>query len=339
MKKNTLDFNGLNYLQSSSCIPGVIDYFAEDARLLRQIIRKMEDVLDTHGFDQLFFGMLGKHDIFVRNLDSLGSRFMENLIYSNVNGETNVVVLPEGTMKTYDFICINKMKQARIFYSTMFARNEPLEDVDIGKTRNFWQIGFEIFNYPLCESSVEVVEIANEMIQAVGLTGVVFRLTDKRLIKGYIARYEQREQDIVQSVMDLANDDPIKFQTLYRQAGGLNKMVEKEVCSFMALVAKTDLTIDDLKSYSYGNAFFLEGLNNLSEIINALKDVKWQLVPFMAKSWDAGWGFMFDGRYPGYDAAICGGDDFYHNKYLSKCSKLGVGIGVTRIFDILKKNY
>jgi len=339
MTKNILDFRwrGLSYSLSSSCVPGVIEYFGEDARLLRQTVRKMEDVLDSHGFDQLFFGTLVNHDIFAKNLNFLGTRFMENLVYSKMNGEDNVVVLPEGTIKTYDFIRTNRLEQARIFYSSMFTRNEPVEDVRNGKTRNFWQIGLEVFNHPLFESSVEVIQIANEMMQAVGLKDVVIRLTDKRLIKGYIARYTEEEQAIVKTVMDKANDDPTRFQQLYRQAGGADDTVEKEVSAFIALIANSNLTISDLEGYANGNDLFLKGLRSLEEISGSLKGVRFQLLPFMAKSWDACWALMFDGRYPGYDAAICGGGNLSYNRYRPECPKSGVGVGVTRILDILKE--
>ncbi|MBU1111142.1 MAG: hypothetical protein KJ896_00035, partial [Nanoarchaeota archaeon] len=140
----------MSYLQTEegTClVPGVLEHFGEEARLLRKIIRSMEDVLDQRGFDQLDFGLLTKDQLYVRNLEFLGERFMDNLSYVELNGEErDITILPEGTMRVYDYISRNNIDRAKIFYSSQFVRNEDPSEVSKGKTRNFWQIGFEIFN-------------------------------------------------------------------------------------------------------------------------------------------------------------------------------------------------
>jgi len=51
----------------------------------------------------------------------------------------------------------NNLKQGRIYYSQEFARNEEAASVQNGKTRSFWQTGFEIFGSPWLESSLEAI--------------------------------------------------------------------------------------------------------------------------------------------------------------------------------------
>lgn len=230
------------------------------------------------------------------------------------------------------------MEHAKIFYSSLFTRNEPPDDVNTRKTRNFWQIGFEIFNYPLFESSIEVIHTANEILNSAGLQNHIFRISDKRLFMGFTEQYEPDEQALIYSIMNSADDDINLFRNLYKQAGGKNTKIVKEIGDFIALMSRPNPSIKDLARHKNCSALYKAGLENLEAIIEALPEIKFQVLPFMAKSWDACCPLLFDARHPSLNAAICGGGNLQYNSYKPDAPKSGVGIGVTRIFEILKNS-
>ena len=326
-------------------IPGVLSYFGKDAKEFRSIVRGMEDVLEENGFDQFWIGGLVSKDIFLQNLDFLGERFEENLVKVDVNGDDKSILPPEGTMIAYNLIKKLELDKAKIFYSSNFTRNEDPKEVEMGKTRNFHQTGFEIFNYPEEEASIEAIKTTAEAILSTGLDGFVIRLSDKRMINGLLNNAMNQDRENVLSIMDKADDDPQKLRELYKENGGNNESFISKIANFLEL-ANGDLQAEELEKFTKNSPLFQEGLLNVKNIYNFFQeneDVKngkfsLKVLPFMAKSWDACPKLLLDARYPGYDAAIAGGGNLYYPGYKVDLPKSGAGIGVTRIYDILKKN-
>jgi len=322
-------------------ILGVIHYFGPEAREFRRVIRSMEDCLDQRGYSEYRIGGVVPAQVFLQNLDFLGERFSENLVYAKVNGEPDAILPPEGTMLTYNFIRRNEMERAKVFYSSNFTRNENAEAVARGKTRNFHQIGLEIFNYPTNDAALEAIRAPVAMIQAAGLQDSIVRIADKRLIRGFMSRYPAEDQVILQSVMDKADDDSDRLIALYEEKGGKSDQVKQEMAEFIRLVQRPSLTIQELASYANGSELYEQGLADLHTLEEhltrgQLMDVR--LLPFMAKSWDACDSMMFDIRYPGYDSAIAGGGILTYPGYKPDSTKAGCGVGVTRVFEILRSS-
>ncbi len=325
-------------------VPGVLTYFGQEEREFRTIIRGMEDVLDDAGFDGFNFGGLVSEDVFIQNLDFLGERFRENLVDTDVSGEKGVILPPEGTMLTYNYIKQNNLDDAKIFYSSNFTRDESPEEVAEGKTRNFHQIGFEIFNHPEDESSIEAIEITVDMILSTGLKGFDIRVSDKRMINGLISSIPVKDSNIILEVMDKADDNPSKLIELYKENGGTDVSSIKSIVEFLLLGNKENVSLEELQKFAGNSEIFNKGFENISSILENFKEeineglFNIKVLPFMAKSWDACPKLLFDARYPGYNGAIAGGGNLHYPGYKANLPKSGAGIGVTRIYDILKKN-
>ncbi len=322
-------------------ILGVRDYFGVEAREFRRVIRAIEDCLDQRGFSEYRIGGLVPAKVFLDNISNLGERFRHNLVHAAVSGEEGVIIPPEGTMMTYNYIRRNKLEKAKVFYSSNFTRDEDPNDVESGKTRNFHQIGFEIFNYPRGEAALEAIRAALAMIQAAGLQDSIVRMTDKRLILGFMSRYTDEDQNILRDIMDEADDDPDKLIELYSSKGGKSEMVKSEIAEFIRLNQNPDLSIQELEAYAYNSETYKQGIDDLQSIEKhltrgQLMDVR--LLPFMAKSWDCCDSMMFDIRHPGSNEAIAGGGILDYPDYKPDCAKAGCGVGVTRLFEILRNS-
>lgn len=139
-------------------ISGIREWSGAAARRFRACRNAVEEVFESSGFQFFYSGMFCAEDLYIRHLDVLGSDFLDNLIHLNLqdNGR-RLVAVPEGTFRVYDYAIRNNLKQGRIYYSQEFARNEEAASVQNGKTRSFWQTGFEIFGSPWLESSLEAI--------------------------------------------------------------------------------------------------------------------------------------------------------------------------------------
>ncbi|MBT3405275.1 hypothetical protein HN832_04845 [archaeon] len=314
-------------------VPGVLELYGSDARKFRGLIRSVEDTFDGMGFDQISPGLLGQDRIFKENLDFLGERFLDNLVYVGLKKEEGVVILPEGTMRTYDFIKRNELEQARIFYCQQFVRNEDPREVAEGKTRNFWQAGCEIFGYDWLNSSVDVMTTAYSIMESAGLPDAVVRFTDKRLLYGLINSFPIAEQEKIRKNIENADDDSTKFLELCTSVQDGEREHVSAIASFLDL-AKTDLSLDSLKDIST-NEVYQEGIQDLVRLSRALpSNVNQQVLPFMAKSWDACDKLLFDVRVGDYSGALAGGGNLTYNHYMPEKIKSGMGVGVTRLFEV-----
>lgn len=319
-------------------VPGIDEYYGDEAKKYKKIIRSMEDILDEYGYKQLITDILTKDTIYKENLNFLGERFLDNLVYVDLNWEDkDIVVLPEGTMKVYDYIKWNNLEKAKIYYSEPYLRNEEYEDVIKWKTRWFRQIWFEIFNYPKFDSTIEAIKLSHDLLKSAWLKKHYIRITDKRLFKWLVYRYDEKDINIIKAIIDKADDDPLKFRELYKSKWWVNKNVENEIADFLSLLYKDKLSINDLKNITQESITYNSWIDNLKAITDEVSDkIKITLLPFLAKSWDACDEVMFDARHPKYESAICWWWNLTYDNYNPEAPKSGAGIGVTRVFDLVK---
>ncbi|MBU1111648.1 MAG: ATP phosphoribosyltransferase regulatory subunit, partial [Nanoarchaeota archaeon] len=207
-----------------------------------------------------------------------------------------------------------------------------------GKTRKFWQIGFEILNYSELESSLEAIRTANELIRSSGLDTATIRIADKRLLKGLIGKFSPEEQKIIKKIIDKSDDSPEKFVKLYSDNGGTDPSVSSEVGDFLSLIHEDELTIGSLRKHASGSETYQQGVENLGRLYEQLqREMQIKILPFMSKSWDACDKMMFDVRDKSFDGALCGGGNLTYQNYRPDAFKSGAGIGVTRVNEILKR--
>jgi len=171
--------------------------------------------LVERNYEYIFLGPLCQRSLYSKNERELGSRFLENIVpvdFPAIPGE-KLILTPEGTYGTTRQFLISGKTRGKFFYSEEFVRNEPMDEVENGKTRAFWQIGFEIFGFEGEEAKDETVATIAEVMKAVGMEATLL-ISDKRILQGATENLTQDMEEITRILECISNGQPIAYSDI-----------------------------------------------------------------------------------------------------------------------------
>jgi histidyl-tRNA synthetase len=119
-------------------------------------------------------------------------------------GDREVVLRPEGTISAARLV-VNKMRNEPLpikvsYVANMFRYDEPQK----GRYREFTHIGFEHFGSKSVISDIEILNIAIEAINKVGVETFNIKLGDEAILRNILNKIniETDEQDLMLSMLD-----------------------------------------------------------------------------------------------------------------------------------------
>lgn len=332
----------LNTIRQRMFIQGTREWFGENAKTFLQLRNIIEATLLERGFNYFCGGLVSKRTLYESNVDSLGKKFLENLINLQIDGkEEGLILAPEYTFRVYDFLTRNNMLcEGKVFYSQEFIRNEPADDIKHGKTFSFWQTGFEILGKEAMESSILALDTLAECLEQTCIKNIYFRLSDKRILQGVLSNYSLEERRDIYSLIDICNEDAAIFYDKFTESGG-DKVTGRSISDLLELGSNENLSISDLRQ-AVNNNESMQGVDFLEKVAERYSEtgrgIKACLIPFMPKSWDACDSLLFDARIAGYPYAVSGGGNLFTNNAAKDIMKSGAGIGVTRLAEYIISN-
>lgn len=324
-------------------IPGVKEWFGNDALIFWNIRNSIESKLFSLGFNFYYGGLVSKKNLYENSVESLGDSFLNNLVNFQLqkDKDSNLIIAPEATIRVYDFLERQKdIKDSdKIFYSQEFMRNENQKDINSGKTFSFWQTGYEIYGNNKKECSLSAIETTSICLDILKIEDLYLRISDKRILEGMLLSYSLNERRQIYNLIDLCDEKSNLFYTNFIKNGG-EKEIANKIADLLSLSDKNYLlTFNDLRDCTK-NEYSINGINELEDLIKNIThkiNHKIKLIPFMPKSWDACDSLLFDARIDNYKYALAGGGNL--STTLKKgLYKSGAGIGVTRLTEYIIKS-
>ena len=154
-------------------IRGMRDVLPEEARRWRLVEERIVSVLDGFAYEELRLPLLEMTELFARSVGA-ATDIVEKEMYSLTDRDGSSISLrPEGTAS-----CARAMIESgllrnqsnRVFYrGPMFRHERP----QMGRFRQFHQIGVEAFGPPGPDVDAELIQIGAEIWQALGLDGEI----------------------------------------------------------------------------------------------------------------------------------------------------------------------
>jgi len=311
----------------------------KEASVFRKTKGLIEGVLKRRGFEYLFIGPLTMRSLYARNVNELGERFMRNLVPISFPGyKEDLILTPEGTYPTVKFFADSGRKDAKIFYSEEFVRAEPFSEVLNGKTRAFWQIGFEIIGKSEPESRMELVGVLTEVMDVLEIPSVL-RISDRRILQGLLDGIDVEKKELILRNLDLLQDDPESFRIDMKGipvAGILADVLEISELPF------SNMVVEGRKVLS-GYPLSMKGLEVLERLFESLEPGE-LVVPsaslVIPKGFDAYTATIVEvlGRDSSIGALAGGGEySALKSEFEDVPTMAGAGIGLSRITTILER--
>ena len=153
-------------------VRGMNDILPEDIHYWQTLESTAEQVFASHGFEQIRIPLLEKTDVFKRAIGAATDVVAKEMYsFDDRNGES-LSLRPEGTAGVVRAALQNGLLYGpvrRLWYSgPMFRYERPQK----GRSRQFHQIGAELFGATGADADVEILALGTCLWRSLGLTGL-----------------------------------------------------------------------------------------------------------------------------------------------------------------------
>ena len=183
-------------------VRGMRDFLPEDKAKLDHVISVVRNLFGKYGYDEVSMPI-------VENFELLAMKAGEDIrkrmyVFEDKGGRT-VALRPEMTPSVARLFIGSLMKAVpkpvKLGYiGQCFRYDEP----QMGRYREFWQGGFEIFGSPHPEADAEILAIAHDMMTSLGFEEFQLRLGHVGIIRSILKQegIEEEYQDRIMGMID-----------------------------------------------------------------------------------------------------------------------------------------
>ncbi|MXX28362.1 MAG: histidine--tRNA ligase [Gammaproteobacteria bacterium] len=145
------------------------DVLPDETRRWRAVEEQIVDILDGFAYEELRLPLLEMTELFARSVGA-STDIVEKEMYSLIDRDGNSISLrPEGTASCARALLVSGLlrnQAQRVFYrGPMFRHERP----QMGRFRQFHQVGVEVFGPPGPDVDAELIQIGTEIWRALDL--------------------------------------------------------------------------------------------------------------------------------------------------------------------------
>lgn len=200
-------------------VRGTHDLLAEDRRRHRYVEDLAREISALYGFEEVATPIFEFTDVFARTLGDTSDIVTKEMYTFETKGGESVTLRPEGTAGIARAFMSNGLAQhapVKLFYNgPMFRHERPQK----GRQRQFHQIGVELIGVPGPKADIEVIAMAQQILDALGLSDVTTleinslgdqesRLSYRKALTGF---FEERKSELSQESQNRLLKNPLRI--------------------------------------------------------------------------------------------------------------------------------
>ena len=312
-------------------VRGTYDLYGEAKRKAKKVISTGSRIVEKYGFEEIETPVFEFTEVFSRNLGDTSDIVTKEMYCFQDRGGESLTLRPEGTAGVVRAFISEGMQQnlpVKMYYAgPMFRYERPQK----GRQRQFTQFGVELLGVEVPQADIEVIAMAYEFIESLGLSGTVTveinSLGDKESRDAYraklVAYLKENYDKLSEDSKNRLDKNPLRV------------LDSKEECD-KAVVAGAPLYQDSLNenSKNFFNAV-LKGLDNLgiryrvnNRLVRGLDYYSHTVFELITDKLGAQGTVLAGGRYDGLVEQMGGG----------KVSGIGWACGVERLSMLLEED-
>lgn len=238
------------------CVRGTYDLYGAAKRKMKKVVEEASSVVEKYGFEEIETPIFEFTEVFAHNLGDTSDIVTKEMYCFNDKGGESLTLRPEGTAGVVRAFVSNGLQQnlpVKFYYTgPMFRYERPQK----GRQRQFTQFGVELLGVETPQADIEVIAMAYEFLEKLGLSGQVTveinSLGDAESRDAYrstLVTYLKEHYD------ELSEDSKIRLER-----NPLRVLDSKEECD-KAVVENAPLYADSLNESS--KEFFAKVLHGL----------------------------------------------------------------------------
>lgn len=240
-------------------VRGTYDVYGETKRKMKKVVATGSEVVEKYGFEEIETPVFEFTEVFSRNLGETSDVVTKEMYCFQDRGGESLTLRPEGTAGVVRSFVSEGMQQnlpVKLYYAgPMFRYERPQK----GRQRQFTQFGCELLGVETPQADVEIIAMAYEFVEKLGLEGNVVveinSLGDKESRDAYRAKLVEYLRGHLD---ELSGDSKERLEK-----NPLRVLDSKEECD-KEVVANAPLYCDSLNEASEN--FFNEVLKGLDAL-------------------------------------------------------------------------
>ena len=242
------------------CARGTYDLYGEAKRKAKKVIATGSSIVEKYGFEEIETPIFEFTEVFSRNLGDTSDIVTKEMYCFEDRGGESLTLRPEGTAGVVRAFISEGMQQnlpVKMYYAgPMFRYERPQK----GRQRQFTQFGVELLGVETPQADIEVIAMAYEFIESLGLGGTITVEINSLGDKASRDAYREKLVAYLKANYDRLSED----SKARLDKNPLRVLDSKEECD-KAVIADAPLYQDSLNDAS--KSFFnqvLQGLDNLN---------------------------------------------------------------------------
>ena len=147
--------------------------YGEAKRKAKRVISEGSKIVEKYGFEEIETPIFEFTEVFSRNLGDTSDIVTKEMYCFEDRGGESLTLRPEGTAGVVRAFISNGMQQnlpVKMYYAgPMFRYERPQK----GRQRQFTQFGVELLGVETPQADIEVIAMAYEFVESLGLSGTV----------------------------------------------------------------------------------------------------------------------------------------------------------------------
>lgn len=160
-------------MEKVQSVRGTYDLYGSAKRKMKKVIETASSVVEKYGFEEIETPIFEFTEVFARNLGDTSDIVTKEMYCFEDKGGESLTLRPEGTAGVVRAFVSNGMQQnlpVKFYYNgPMFRYERPQK----GRQRQFTQFGVELLGVETPQADIEVISMAYEFLQKLGLVGQV----------------------------------------------------------------------------------------------------------------------------------------------------------------------
>ena len=160
-------------MEKVQCVRGTYDLYGAAKRKMKKVVSVGSAVVEKYGFEEIETPIFEFTEGFARNLGDTSDIVTKEMYCFEDKGGESLTLRPEGTAGVVRAFVSNGMQQnlpVKFYYNgPMFRYERPQK----GRQRQFTQFGVELLGVETPQADIEVIAMAYEFLEKLGLSGQV----------------------------------------------------------------------------------------------------------------------------------------------------------------------
>ena len=274
----------------------------------------------------------------------------EKQIYRFNKGETDLALRFDLTVPLAKYVCEYNNDISFPFKRYQIGKVYRGERPQKGRYREFYQCDIDIIGDGELSivNDAEIPSVIYTTIKEFGFDNFTIRINNRKILNGLFAELELEDKSVeIMRIIDKL--EKIGRDNVKKCLQDLNIEDDKieKILNFIEIDGTTDEKLQKLENLNFTNELFLEGLNDLKEVVKYVRlfgvpDTNFKVDLTIARGLDYYTGTVYETFLNDYRelGSICSGGrydnlaEFYTDK---KMPGVGVSIGLTRLFSKLSE--